>query len=115
MKNLLCEVKDADQFAHQLILGFINQTNGLSLSDNAKDPVDILFIDDSISEIDSFLSDSFETETIVISSNNNFIHHLFKGKITDYLYKPNLTYTRFLESIRKVEASILHKERKSNL
>ncbi|MFY0599013.1 MAG: hypothetical protein JXR03_05040 [Cyclobacteriaceae bacterium] len=101
MKKLFCEVYDNDRFSKELILEFINKTEGIAVKNGSPEPADIIFADlDSNEPNMSF--DRLQSQLIIISSDKKHIHSLFQDKITDYLHKPDLSYERFLVSIDKV-------------
>ncbi len=99
MKLLTCEVIDADPLSRQLILDFVMKTSGLQMKDDESSHADILFID---AELNEEQLHKCHSQLVVISANEKFIHSLFQEEIADFLYKPELTYTRFKQAIERV-------------
>ena len=96
---MICEVLDQDRLSRELLIEFINKTPGLSLKKKTRDATDIVFIDID----DSSYDETNGVETVVVSSDKKHVHSLFKNQIADYLYKPDLSYSRFLAAVENVK------------
>ena len=117
MRELRCGVRDSDIFSSELIAAFIERTQGVSFQEHTNlrnfDKLDVLFVDADLSEdgISSLIDSG--PELVIISSNSKYIHRLFKNQIADYLFKPELSYDRFLESISLLRKRISNSANKS--
>lgn len=110
MNELICTIQDPDSFSNTLLVEYINKTSGITLMDkaNGETParIDILFIDTDQVKFNVPIEINPSSQVVVVSSNNKYVHSLFKDQIADYLSKSELTYARFLESIGKVQSKI---------
>lgn len=100
-KELLCEVQDQDRFSRELITEFIKKTSDVSLKNGSSGHADIIFIDEDENGTELAIEES-RSQLVVVSSNDKYVNSVFKNQIADYLYKPHLSYDRFLLSIEKV-------------
>ena len=107
MEDLKCIVYDEDKFIKELILNFIEKTNGVSSinSNNIKE-VDIVFADEAFFDGDYVTELKHDAKVIVVSSNQKFIHSLFQNKISGYLNKFEINYDSFLTSIKKIRSQL---------
>lgn len=107
MRDLSCTIQDPDSFSSNLLTEYIDKTPGLALANHmnggSSDEIDILFIDADQVKLNTAMDIGARTEVVVVSSNNKYIHSLFKNHIADYLSKSDLTYARFLDSIQKIK------------
>lgn len=110
MSDLTCTVQDQDNFSNTLLVQYIDQTPGISLvkktNANPSLTVDILFVDADQVKPNSSIEIVPSTHVVIVSSNNKYIHSLFKDQVADYLSKSDLTYARFLDSIEKIKRKI---------
>ncbi|MFY0606665.1 MAG: hypothetical protein JXR10_08120 [Cyclobacteriaceae bacterium] len=103
MKELTCKIIEHDRFYKELITEFIDQTEGLILAQDSDRSCDIVFADFR-SNTDEKLDSLGAEYLVVISSDQGHIHSYFKNEITDYLFKPDLTFERFSKTIEKINA-----------
>ena len=109
MKDLKCIVYDEDRFTKELILSFIEMTEGISsVSKTQINEADILFVDAALFDGDYMIGLKSNAKVVIISSSKQFIHSFFKNKIADYFDKSEISYHRFLVSLEKVKAANLN-------
>lgn len=99
--NLICDVIDSDPFTKGLIISFIKKTAGLKLKSDEHLHTDVLFADAALDGKE--IVHRPYTQLVVISANENFVKSFFQGDITDFLYKPELSYDRFKQTVKKIE------------
>ncbi|MEO9804192.1 MAG: hypothetical protein ABJF04_13130 [Reichenbachiella sp.] len=105
MRELYCEVHDEDRFSRELIIEFISKTPGISIITGISRPADIIFFDTNYGDPKQITEDN-NAQLVVISSDYQDIHHLFQNHIVDYLYKPDLSYPRFRNTIDRIRNNL---------
>lgn len=103
MDTLYCFVSDFDKFSSEVLKNFIKKTAYLELVTPSKKLLaDVYFVDSDIDKENLTEEMTVDALFIVVSANQKHITSLFKDEITDFLYKPDLNYTRFLKAIELV-------------
>lgn len=103
MAKINCVVKETDAFSRELLEEFINKTEGLLLS-NDLETNSVIFIDPDQGEAEMVFSEKDNTQVVVVSANRNYVIPYFEYQITDFLFKPDLNYQRFLDTAKKIKA-----------
>jgi hypothetical protein len=105
MDKLYCTINDPDRLSNELLKNFIEKTDSLCIADEQNgSPVDIVFIDSDLDKRNFSKEEICGAHIVIVSSNKKYINSLFKDEIADFLYKPDLNYSRFLKSIEVVRS-----------
>lgn len=113
MNDLTCTIKDPDNFSNSLLVQYIDQTPGITIvemTEEVRTSVDIIFVDADQSEANVPIEIVPSAQVIVVSSNKKHIHSLFRDQIADFVPKSELTYARFLESVKKSKKRMLNRD-----
>jgi hypothetical protein len=103
MDKLYCTINDPDRLSNELLKNFIEKTDSLFIADEQNGfHADIIFIDSDLDKRNFSKVEVSNTHIIIVSSNKKYINSLFKDEIADFLYKPDLSYARFLKSIELI-------------